>query len=495
MSDLPPTDPSSQSTSRPHVAPWRVVPLGIGLFLTLVAFYIFYVKPWLSVSLPIDIWLAKQSCLVDALCHASFPLPHHLGTLAILGALVFFVVALWRPDSGTSMPANVTPWRIVWITMLTLVGLACIGAQAYQTVSDGQSPDPWLWLIGILVLATAALLWDTQTPAILAETTAGLAVGIGIAGILIGIGVVIAQPSAAIWLLLPGLLLVIGGMWMTREGGDLDPVDLGIMLGLGILALLLGVSRIWSWRYAFVGDEWGFFDLATTLIHRPELHTLFSVVDANAYHTVFSSALQAGFMRLAGENVYGWRLSSLLPMVLSVPAVYVFTRWLSGRTAAIVAAGLLVASHMLLSFSMVAYNNTQALLPLTIGLAMFAFAERRESAVRYYALGAILGSAFLLFGLARLVLLPIGILVIFFYWSTWRRTLTSTLAIGAGTLAVATPFSSTSTTGEGCSKRPLSRVRQRPGPSNSSAILSAVARHFSPTATTPTSWSARISIR
>ena len=145
-------------------------------------------------------------------------------------------------------------------------------------------------------------------------------------------------------------------------------------------------------------------------------------------------------MQLAGENVYGWRLSSLLPMVLSVPAVYLFARWLSGRTAAIVAAGLLAASHMLLSFSMVAYNNTQALLPLTVGLALFAFAERRESAVRYYALGTVLGSSFLLFGLARLVVLPIGILVIFFYWTTWRRAFVSTLSIGAGALVVATPL-------------------------------------------------------
>ena len=412
-----------------------------GALLALIAAHIFYLQPWLGISTPIDGWIARQSCLIHSLCTESWPLPHHLGLMAAVGALALFVAALWRPGDGAVEADDVTPWRIVWIALLALLGLGCVGLLAYQTLSADQSPSPTLWIIGIGALAIAALIWDAQEPQIFAQTVAGLLVAVGIAALLIGLGVALAQPVTALWLLLPGALLVVGGAaWSRHAGRILDPVDLAMMLALGAVALLLGASRIGSWRYAFVGDEWGFFDLATTLIHRPELHTLFSVVDANAYHTVFSSALQAKIMQLAGENVYGWRLSSLLPMVLSVPAVYVFARWLLGRTAAIVAAGLLASSHMLLSFSMVAYNNTQALLPLTFGLALFAYAERRQSAVRYYALGAVLGSSFLLFGLARLVVLPIGILVIFFCWATWRRALLSILSIGAGALAVATPL-------------------------------------------------------
>ena len=441
MSDLPPTEPPVHTDPSVEIDPWRIGALIGGLLLALAALYIFYLQPWLEFSSPIDGWIEQRACLIHALCTESSPLPHHLGLLAAIGALALFVAALWRPGDSIVEPEEVTPWRLVWITLLALLGLGCIGVQAYQTLSAGRSPSPILWLIGIGALAIAALIWDAQEPEILALTVAGLLAAVGIAALLIGLGVALAQPVTALWLLLPGALLVIGGAaWSRQAGRALDAVDLSLMLALGAVALLLGVGRIGSWRYAFVGDEWGFFDLATTLIHRPELFTLFSVVDANAYHTVFSSILQARIMELAGENVYGWRLSSLLPVVLSVPAVYVFAGWLSGRTAAIVAAGLLAASHMLLSFSMVAYNNTQALLPLTVGLALFAYAERRESAVRYYALGAMLGSSFLVFGLARLVVLPIGILVIFFCWATWRSALLSVLSIGAGALAVATPL-------------------------------------------------------
>ncbi len=413
-----------------------------GALLALIAAHIFYLQPWLGISTPIDGWIARQSCLIHSLCTESWPLPHHLGLLAAVGALALFVAALWRPGDG-AVEAEAMSRRggSSGLHCWPCSAWAASGLLAYQTLSADQSPSPTLWMIGIGAPAIAALIWDAQEPQILAQTVAGLLVAVGIAALLIGLGVALAQPVTALWLLLPGALLVVGGAaWSRHAGRILDPVDLAMMLALGAVALLLGASRIGSWRYAFVGDEWGFFDLATTLIHRPELHTLFSVVDANAYHTVFSSALQAKIMQLAGENVYGWRLSSLLPMVLSVPAVYVFARWLSGRTAAIVAAGLLASSHMLLSFSMVAYNNTQALLPLTFGLALFAYAERRQSAVRYYALGAVLGSSFLLFGLARLVVLPIGILVIFFCWATWRRALLSILSIGAGALAVATPL-------------------------------------------------------
>ncbi len=416
-----------------------------GLLLTIVAFYIFYLQPWFGASLPIDNWLAGQACLLDSLCDDATPLPHHLGLLTGIGALLLYVLALWtiggKVSEVTKEAENVTPWRFVWITLLTLLGLTCISIQAYQVLSGAKTPSPVLWLTGIGALAAVALIWDAQRSSLLGQTLAGLLLATGMALLLIGAGVAIAQPVNALPLMLIGLLLSIGGaVWMARTDSGLEVTDYGLMLGLGILALLLGIGRIWSWRYAFVGDEWGFFDLATTIIHRPELHTLFSVVDANAYHTLFSSSLQAWIMRLAGENVYGWRLSSLLPVVLSVPAVYLFARWLAGRTAAIVAAGLLAASHLLLSFTMAAYNNTQALLPLTVGLALFAFAQKRESAVRYYALGAALGSAFLLFGLARLVFLPIGILVLLLSWATWKRAITSTLAICAGVLAVATPL-------------------------------------------------------
>ena len=109
-----------------------------------------------------------------------------------------------------------------------------------------------------------------------------------------------------------------------------------------------------------MGDEWGFYALARDMLTRPEAHTVFGLTDSNSYHTEFSSWLQAWVMALAGEDVYGWRLSALLPLVLSVPALYAFAHWLVGRPAAVLAASALAGSHFLLGFTKVAYNNSQA---------------------------------------------------------------------------------------------------------------------------------------
>ena len=158
---------------------------------------------------------------------------------------------------------------------------------------------------------------------------------------------------------------------------DLQPLDYTLAFGLGVVALFLGLNRIRSWEFAFVGDEWGFYALAREMLSHPVTHSLFGLTDSNAYHTEFSSWLQAGVMWLAGEDVVGWRLSALLPLVFSVPALYAFAFWLAGCPAAVLGASALAGSHLLLGFTKVAYNNSQALLVLTAALALFAFATPR----------------------------------------------------------------------------------------------------------------------
>ena len=54
-------------------------------------------------------------------------------------------------------------------------------------------------------------------------------------------------------------------------------------------------------------------------------------------------------------------------------------------------ASLFASSHLLLSFSMIPYNSTQALLPLTLGLGLSALAWRRSSVFRYLLVGIAVG--------------------------------------------------------------------------------------------------------
>ena len=128
-----------------------------------------------------------------------------------------------------------------------------------------------------------------------------------------------------------------------------------------------------------------------------------------------------------------------MPMVLSVAAMYSFTRWLSGRTAAIVAATALAAGHMLLSFSMIGYNNSQSLVAVSASFAALAWAHQRPSALRFFLMGSAIGSIFLIYAMARLALLPVGLLFLVLF----RDDITSFLRrlgwSALGGLAMAAP--------------------------------------------------------
>jgi len=266
---------------------------------------------------------------------------------------------------------------------------------------------------------------------------------LAIGGILIIIGLAGAttgNPLAIGLLIIGAILFLLGNLQINQLDSHFELTDYIIMLVLAIVALFLGLFRVWDWRYAFIGDEWSFFTLAQELLHKNLNLAPFHIHDGNGYHTIFSSLLQSGVMELAGENVFGWRLSSLLPMALSVPALYIFLRWvMRGRNAATVGAGMLAASHLLLSFSMTGYNNTQALLPLTLGLGAFAFARYHFSAFRYLILGIALGSGFLVYGLGRLALIPLALLILLYIRDSLHRLTLSRLFIFLGFIGTAAP--------------------------------------------------------
>jgi len=122
-------------------------------------------------------------------------------------------------------------------------------------------------------------------------------------------------------------------------------------------------------------------------------------------------------------------------MVLSVAAMYAFTRWLAGRTAALAAAVALASAHMLLSFSMIGYNNSQSLVAVSASFAALAWAHQRPSALRFFLLGSAVGSTFLVYAMARLALLPIGLLFLFLFRSdaaSFRRRLWRARPCSAG---------------------------------------------------------------
>jgi hypothetical protein len=342
------------------------------------------------------------------------------------------------PAIPLALPSQ--PWLTRFLLLASLVGFGAIVYQTYRTLS-GDTPETLVWLVGIGAFLLAAILWDVANPSDLVRTFADISVAGGMALIVLGEGCLMAGRTAAVPLLASGGLAFAAGNWgAVRTGSSIRPFEHIAVLALMLTTLGIAMSRAWSWRFACVGDEWGFWEVARALIHQPDAFKLLGLRAPNDYHTIFSSAVQAWVMRLAGEDVFGWRLSSVLPFVLSVPSIYVLIRWLAGREAAFLGAALFASSHMLLTFSMVAYNNTQALLSLTLALGTFAFASQRASVLRYLLVGVALGLVFFVFGLARLAVVPVGLFLLAFAWPSRKCTLPGWVPVAVGGLAVSAPM-------------------------------------------------------
>ncbi len=390
--------------------------------LTYVAMQGLYLGPAYDWPSPLQGVLNSRACLVEPWCDNDVLRFNHLAVLALIGAITVFAVLFSRvgprrlptdrPDSAgklaaTSWQPNLTgPGLFAWLSVLA------VGVVIVQTVfTDSVWTIAWIAATGCGAIAAWRSDRDASVP--LGATMAALSAALSVLLVPLGIG--------TIWLgehRLTGLvLLIVGGalfarsLHLNRESDStFDGFDFGAMLGLSVLALVLGLLRHHTWRYAFIGDEWSFFEGALDGLRGNAQLDTFEIGGPNNYFTGLTFELQTSVMRLGGDDVWGWRLSSLMPMVLSVAAMYAFTRWLSGRTAALVAGVALAAGHMLLSFSMVGYNNSQSLVAVSAMFAALAWAHQRPSALRFFLFGSAVGSTFLVYAMARLALLPIGLL-------------------------------------------------------------------------------------
>jgi streptogramin lyase len=349
---------------------------------------------------------------------------------------------IWRCDRPPRLPLAwpESIWRQRFLGTSLLLVLGALVFEAYQTLNN-ITPSPPVWLVGIGACVLAAGLWDWQHRLDFCRTLANLTVAVGMTLIILGVAGLMTTRLSGLYLLIAGALTFgLSSRWTVRLGSSMRPLEHATMLGLSLLALLLVMSRAWSWRFAFIGDEWVFFEMARAVNHQPDVFELLALRDTVGYHTILSFTLQSWIMALAGENVFGWRLASSLPFVLSLPPIYIFVRWLAGRGAAFLAAGLLAGAHVLQTFSMAAYNNTQALLPLTLGLGLFAFAAVRTSLLRYMLIGLVAGIGLFTFGLSRLAVIPLGVLLLSYFWPLRRGYLPGWGPVVLGGLVASTPI-------------------------------------------------------
>lgn len=199
---------------------------------------------------------------------------------------------------------------------------------------------------------------------------------------------------------------------------------------ISLLFLALMLTEVNSWRFSSIGDEYSFFLYAQERF-TPEgmqymLNHFTSGTGVYHSHSVFSSFLQVVSMALFGQDGYGWRVSSIYLVSVSLFFFYKFFKEFFRERIALLTIFFLGVSQYLISFSKIGYNNPQAFFALGLALWAAAVAIRGRTALGYAGLGAALGLCFYVYP-AALYAVPLPLLLLCLYdrpkkradWLNW----------------------------------------------------------------------------
>jgi hypothetical protein len=431
--------------------------LAAGLALIVVSIWVFYLHPMLGWSWSGLSWMVDRREPIFAWWPSYLTPSNQPGVLAAICAVVLFALAFLRqhPRLRTALPeapdwAPTSCLRSVdgrfqwWRALLFALALSgALGLLVYQAavVASGGFTGVLAWsgCFGLALLA--AIAWDWRGREDLARTAAGLFIAFGTVACLLGTASMMRSQPPALVLLVGGLVLFAIGLKVGRRFGS--TVAWWEHVGLLLLALIVlgyAMSRAESWRFACEGDEWNFYyEPRDMLLGVKSIHPL-AAIPNDHLNSPFAYTLIAATMKVAGISVFGWRLSSVLPFVLSLAPVYFFLRWLCDRRAAALGACLLAGSYFLHNFCLIGYNNTHGPMPLTFGLGFYAFASERRCLTRYVLAGGAFGLMMLVYAVGRLAAIPMALLFVFVTWRFRRAMIPACVAAALGFLAISAPM-------------------------------------------------------
>jgi len=226
------------------------------------------------------------------------------------------------------------------------------------------------------------------------------------------------QPfHAPLWVISLTLIGIAVAIWDLRRGIELSPKisrkDLLWMAGLLLVGLLIGVFRLQGLPEGLIGDEGNFWGIARDIAIGKFNPSIFAV---GVYtFPVFSSIFPAWFIKIFGISLWGWRFSSVLIGLMTVPPLYLLARETFNRKTAITASVVLITSPYFIAFSRLGYNNIQALFVTTLALYWLYLGFNRKSHLYLFLSGCAAGLGFYVYFAARMALV-IALLLIFLLW-------------------------------------------------------------------------------
>ncbi|MGE5335241.1 MAG: glycosyltransferase family 39 protein [Nitrososphaerota archaeon] len=275
---------------------------------------------------------------------------------------------------------------------LTLAGAAMLAAlfgSALATVPEQVDIAQWFWLAGMALLLLAALAWPSAGTSPLARLRWKLTTVPGLR----------QRPT---WL----ALWDAWGDWL-------------LLAGLLSVGLALRLPDLASMPYVVHGDEASCALEALRWLHG-EVHSLL----ATGWYglPVAGFGIPALVMHLAGDDLFGLRLSSVLIGLISLALLYLLAREFAGRRVAFVATALLTVSHLHIQFSRSGIHYIHALFAVELTLWLLVRALRNQSAVAAVLAAVAMSLSAQVYFSARLVFVIVPVFIVGL-WLLNRRLL------------------------------------------------------------------------
>lgn len=182
--------------------------------------------------------------------------------------------------------------------------------------------------------------------------------------------------------------------------------NLFIAFFLSAAFFLLASADLYKPYYAYIGDEYAFFDKAISIVDgdRPNI---FSQQGVYGYHPVLDSYYQTIFIYLFGPNVYGWKISAIFLVSITIIIFYFFLKDNFNSRVALFGAFLIATSHYILALVHTGYNNIHSLLPVVLSLFLIS----RKNILLSFLAGIVSGLGFYTFYSARLTIFFLGMFI------------------------------------------------------------------------------------
>jgi hypothetical protein len=228
------------------------------------------------------------------------------------------------------------------------------------------------------------------------------------------------------------VLLLLDGFYSTRGFGFLS---LLLIFGAGLvmwhyrrrvypaiwltlLALVLFTLRIDTWQFSIIGDEFSFYSYAHEIADKFDLGFILSHIfwgtAVYEQEPFLGTLYQSLMMRAFDLQNFGWRISSIYASALSLIFFYYFFRTFKSNWIAFTATAFLSVSEYLMNFSKIAYDNTTALLAMSMALAGASFAIRHPRRSAFVIAGAAFSLCVYVFPAANFVPVIAGLLLLIY---------------------------------------------------------------------------------